>query len=258
MVTASRKMRPVSRLPPNRTPNLPHESAAHGQVRDNVRAMEMNLSIHELRVLGSLIEKSVTTPDYYPLTLSALVSACNQKSSREPVLNLSETEVMVAVESLTAKNLASEKTPHGSRVTKYAHRLSNTLGLTYEFSRNELGTLCVLMLRGAQTVGEIRSRTARLCEFDSLQHVEETLNILAEREDGPFVRRLEKQVGRKEWRYTHLLGDRDSVPSVVPTTPRIDSGHEISLVDRLASLEAKVAGLQEQVDSLRIRDDETR
>ena len=158
--------------------------------------MEISLSATEARVLGVLIEKERTTPDYYPMSLSAVTTASNQKSNRDPVMNLSETESLEALEGLTAKRLVWEKTPSGSRVTKYAHRLSNTLGLTYDFSPDEVGVLCVLMLRGPQTVGEVRARTTRLCEFSSLAEAEAVLERLAGREDGPYVVKLPRQPGR--------------------------------------------------------------
>ena len=148
--------------------------------------MDISLSVTEARVLGVLIEKERTTPDYYPLSLSAVTTASNQKSNREPMMSLSETQTLEALDGLIAKRLAWEKTPSGSRVTKYAHRLANTLGLTYDFSRDELGVLCVLMLRGAQTVGEIRARIGRLCEFASIAEAEGVLERLARAKTAPM------------------------------------------------------------------------
>ena len=156
-------------------------------------------------MLGALIEKETTAPDYYPLSLRALTSACNQKSNRDPLMSLNETQALEALDGLIKSRLVREKRRPGSRVTKYSHRLSNTLGLTYDFSPNELGVLCVLMLRGAQTVDEIHARTARVGDFNSLTEVDHTLRGLMESKFGRFVMKLPLQPGCKESRYTHLL-----------------------------------------------------
>ena len=127
--------------------------------------MEINLTPVEARVLAVLIEKAETTPDNYPLSLNAVMMACNQKSNRDPVLTLTQTETIEALDGLVAKRLARDRTQSGSRVTKYGHRLANSLGLTFDFSREELAVLCVLMLRGPQSAGELRSRSLRLGDF---------------------------------------------------------------------------------------------
>src|SRR5256714_12762678 len=160
----------------------------------------------EVRVVGSLAEKQVTTPDYYPLTLNALVHACNQISNREPVVNYDERTVADAVESLRAKNLVYIFYGAESRVPKYKHMMREVFAL----SPQELAAVCVLMLRGPQTVGEIRGRTGRLYEFADLSEVEATLEGLARR-DEPLVAKLPRQAGRKEARYAQLLSGRPEV-----------------------------------------------
>jgi len=213
--------------------------------------MDISLSVTEARVLGVLIEKERTTPDYYPLSLSSITTAANQKSNREPVTSLGETEVLEGLDGLIARRLVWEKTPSGSRVTKYAHRLSNTLGLTYDFTSDELGVLCVLMLRGPQTVGEIRARAGRLCDFASIGEAEAVLQRLAEREDGPYVVKLPRQPGRKDSRYMHLLcGDVEIEAEPAAGLPRAEvSGTQ----ERLTVLEQTVAVLRTELDELKAR-----
>jgi uncharacterized protein YceH (UPF0502 family) len=213
--------------------------------------MDISLSATEARVLGVLIEKERTTPDYYPLSLSAATTASNQKSNREPVMDLSETQTLEALDGLTAKRLAWEKTPSGSRVTKYAHRLSNTLGLTYDFSKDELGVLCVLMLRGPQTVGEIRARSGRLCEFGSITEAERVLERLGQREDGPYVVKLPRQAGRKDSRYMHLLCGEVEVDA--HTAARPTEVEPAGIGERLTALEQAVAALRAELDGLKTK-----
>lgn len=212
--------------------------------------MDIHLTAVEARVLGSLIEKGLTTPDQYPLSLNAVANACNQKSNREPTMNLEESQIMEALDSLLRKHLIREKNTAGSRVAKYAHRLSDSLRLTFDFSANELGTLCVLMLRGPQTVGEVRSRTARLCAFASLDEVEETFKHLVERDDGPYVIQLPLQPGRKEPRYAHLLCGEVQV--VEQTTPVSTTKAQTSS-DRIAELEREINVLRIELDELKRR-----
>src|SRR5579871_6714674 len=150
--------------------------------------MNIELTPLEARVIGCLIEKEVTTPDQYPLSLNALTNACNQKTNREPVLDLPESTVQQAVDSLMKKYLVSDRSAgYGGRVTKYKHRFCNTEFGSLKFSKQELGVLDVLLLRGPQTPGELRSRTNRLCEFKDSEEVEATLESLMSREDGPFI-----------------------------------------------------------------------
>ena len=211
----------------------------------------------EARVVGSLAEKQVTTPDYYPLTLNALVHACNQISNREPVVNYDERTVADAVESLRAKNIVYIFYGAESRVPKYKHMMREMFAL----SPQELAALCVLMMRGPQTVGEIRGRTGRLYEFASLSEVEATLEGLARR-DEPLVSKLPRQAGRKEARYAHLLSGLPEVEetgeehathaSTRANTPRATEG------ERVARLEAEVESLRREVGELRQQFEEFR
>ncbi|MCP5466466.1 MAG: YceH family protein [Sinobacteraceae bacterium] len=163
--------------------------------------MNLRFTPLEARVLGCLIEKEITTPDQYPLSLHALLAACNQKSNREPVLSLAERELQAGVEALQRRHLVVEKSGFGSRVPKYQHRLCNTEFGTLHFDPQELAILCELLLRGPQTPGELRSRAARMASFADAAAVEQVLERLASRADGPFVRRLAREPGRREARY---------------------------------------------------------
>lgn len=160
----------------------------------------------QIRILGCLIEKQLTTPDYYPLTLNSLQAACNQKSNREPVMNLSEIEVKQSLQGLMDQFLVREKQLPGSRTAKYEHKLSGTLTKEYDFSTQQLAVLSILFVRGPQTVGEIKGRTQRMAEFYDLDQVENCLKDLAEHQRGPFVKELPRQPGRRENRYCHLFG----------------------------------------------------
>ena len=162
--------------------------------------MMNELSETEARVVGCLVEKQLTTPEYYPLTLNALVAACNQKTNREPIVNYDEQTVERALESLREKNLVYIFYGSSSRVPKYKHMLPSV----YELDEREVAVVSVLMLRGAQTIGELNQRTSRLYEFSGLNEISETLDGLAKR-DEPLVVRLERQIGQKEARYAHLL-----------------------------------------------------
>ena len=162
---------------------------------------EAKLTEIEARVVGALIEKQLTTPEYYPLTLNALIAACNQKTNREPVTNFTETEVQKALDDLREKNVVYVFYGSTSRVPKYKHILPQAL----EIDERETAVMCVLMLRGAQTLGELRERTSRLYEFSGLGEVQETLDALVRRDGEPLVVKLERQAGQKEARFAHLL-----------------------------------------------------
>ena len=211
--------------------------------------MEIILTSIEARVLGSLIEKEMSTPDYYPLTLNALVNACNQKSNRDPVMNLDEKAVLNALDGLMQKHLAWQRNPAEGRVLKYAHGMYDL----FKISSAELGTLCVLLLRGPQTPGEIRSRTARLYEFEDLPEVEATLQQLAEREDGPFVVKLPRQPGSRENRYAHLFCGEVKIDQEDAESPfrMAGSGEVEAENERIAELERKVASLRTELDELK-------
>jgi uncharacterized protein YceH (UPF0502 family) len=196
----------------------------------------------EARVLGALIEKDITTPDYYPLSLNALVNACNQKNNRGPVMSLSEATVRDALASLQEKRLAVPASGADSRVTKYEHREQEV----FNFTRGETAIFCVLLLRGPQTPGELRGRSERLHRFETLDDVESTLQRLMQREP-PLVRMLARQPGTKEARYRHLLSgasEEDEAKYAAPIT--VESGSD----DRVAHLEQEVAGLQKAVADL--------
>jgi uncharacterized protein YceH (UPF0502 family) len=197
----------------------------------------------EVRVIGSLIEKESTTPDNYPLSINALTNACNQTSNRDPVVDYDEDTVTRAVEALRKQNLVRAVQQSGSRVMKYRHMMADTMTL----DPRQAAALCVLMLRGPQTVGEIKTRTERLASFDSLEHVEATLNELIERPAGSLVVRLPRRPGQKEARFAHLLaGDVTVDTTEVETSVRAPAS-----VDRVGALEQTVAELRNEVAELR-------
>ncbi|MEJ2565150.1 MAG: YceH family protein [Gammaproteobacteria bacterium] len=213
--------------------------------------MNIQLTVNEARVIGALIEKERTTPDQYPLSLHALTAACNQKSSREPVMNLDEGQVKETLDNLIKKRLVSEKTGFGSRVAKYQHRFCNTDFGDLKLSEQELGIICVLLLRGPQTPGELRIRTERLCGFNDVHETEAVLNNLIDREDGPFVVRLPREAGKREPRYAHLFsGDVEVVQAVAS-----DDSEEISRADhgRMEELEKTVEALREEIEAIKQR-----
>jgi len=167
--------------------------------------LNFTLTPIEVRILGCLIEKEATTPDVYPLTLNNLLTGCNQKSNREPVMELDTDDLMTALDNLIDKTLASTWKSGRNRMAKYQHKLRQRVSNEFEFSLPELAVLGVLFLRGPQTVGEIRSRCARIHEFESLEAVAGVLATLEENPDGPYVKMLARQEGRKEPRYAHLF-----------------------------------------------------
>jgi uncharacterized protein YceH (UPF0502 family) len=200
------------------------------------------LSDVEVRVLGALIEKDITTPDYYPLSLNALVNACNQKNNRDPVMTLDEDSVRAALDSLQAQRLAGPASGADSRVTKYEHRLQEV----FNFDRRETAILCVLLLRGAQTPGELRGRAERMYRFEELEDVLATLDRLSQRQP-PLVAVLPRQPGTKESRYMHLLsGNAHSAEVATARTPSSSSATD----DRIASLENEVAALRRELSEM--------
>ena len=216
--------------------------------------MDSLLNDVEVRVVGSLVEKQVTTPDYYPLTLNALVNACNQISNRDPVVRYDERVVADAVDTLRSRNLVYIFYGAESRVPKYKHMMREVLGL----APPELAALCVLMLRGPQTVGEVRGRSGRLHEFADLREVEATLEGLTQRDD-PLVVKLPRQAGRKEARYAHLLAGVPELEEARPE-PRVEPAvREVRAEnERLARLEGEVESLRAEVTELRRQLDEFR
>jgi hypothetical protein len=199
----------------------------------------------EVRVLGSLMEKEITTPDYYPLSLNAIINACNQKSNRDPVMALDESVVTQALDSLNEKNLAGQVTSADSRVPKYAHRLQEV----FNFDRREMAVLCVLLLRGPQTPGELRGRAERMYKFDDLEVVESALRHLMER-DPPLVKKLARQPGTKESRYAHLLaGDVEGWVAPAEPPPVVATGGQDE--QRITRLETEVQSLRTEIAVLR-------
>jgi uncharacterized protein YceH (UPF0502 family) len=217
--------------------------------------MHIELTPPEARVIGCLLEKEITTPAQYPLSLSALTTACNQKSSREPVMQLSDTEVQQIVDGLIKKHLVSDRGGFGSRVTKYKHRFANVGFGSLEFSTQEIGLLCLLLLRGPQTPGELRSRSNRLCHFDDVSETEAVLQGLAERSDGPFVIRLAREPGRREARYAHLFfSDADAELAAATGTAATPASHPTEEDDqRIAQLEELVLELQDELEAVKAR-----
>ncbi|TRZ98916.1 MAG: DUF480 domain-containing protein [Rhodocyclaceae bacterium] len=225
--------------------------------------MNIELTLQETRIIGCLIEKEITTPEQHPLSLNALTNACNQRSNRDPVLDLDEVLVQQIVDGLIKKFHVNEHGGFGSRVPKFQHRFCNTNYGTLKFSPQELAVVCELFLRGPQTPGELRSRANRMCRFEDVTEVEAVLNLLARREDGPYVVRLAREPGKRESRYAHLFSGEpvDETSSAdIHTSARGFAGPSedgpaangrLSLLEqRVAELEAKVAALRKLVEDL--------
>lgn len=215
--------------------------------------MNILLNAVEARVLGSLIEKDITTPDYYPLSLNALVNACNQKNNREPVMNLDEAAVRQALTTLQEKRLAGPTSSADSRVTKYEHRSQEV----FNFTRAETAVFCVLLLRGPQTPGELRGRGERMHRFEHLDEVQATLQRLMQREP-PLVTMLARQPGTKESRYAHLLcgdvADAVSAPTLssAPDAGGLPAGDRIAFLEEaLSQIRQEIADLQQQFAAFR-------
>jgi uncharacterized protein YceH (UPF0502 family) len=203
------------------------------------------LTANECRVLGSLIEKQITTPEYYPLTLNSLTLACNQKNNRNPVTALTEGEVESALDSLREKNLAYVFYGSTSRVPKYKHVADNL-----HLSGAELAAITVLMLSGAQTVGEIRTRGTRLYEFSGLEEVEEALHSLSTKDPDPMVIKLPRQPGQKEARFAHLLAGEVDVQQLMEEPASNRAARRTSDAEKVAALEEKVEALTTEVENL--------
>jgi uncharacterized protein YceH (UPF0502 family) len=214
--------------------------------------VDICLTPYEARVIGCLLEKELTTPEHYPLSLNALTNACNQKSSRDPVLALEEATVRDTIEILMKQRYVIEKSGFGSRVTKYQHRFCNTEFGELKLTEQELGIVCVLLLRGPQTPGELRTRTERLCKFQDIHQVESTLDQLMHRDDGPFVAKLPHVPGKREIRFAHLFGGETDMPEVAAPAPAVsaESGAD---ADRIVELERMVNQLRDEVATLKVR-----
>jgi uncharacterized protein YceH (UPF0502 family) len=215
--------------------------------------MPIELTVNEARVIGCLIEKQIATPDQYPLSLNALTNACNQKSNRDPVLDLDEREVQSVVDWLMRRQLVLERSGFGSRVPKYQHLFCNTQYGSLKFSPQETAIVCELLLRGPQTPGELRTHAARLAPLHDVTEVETALEDLATRPDGPFVARLAREPGRRESRYMHLFSG-EAPPDAgdsVESPQRSAAVGTPGLGERVAALEAAVAALREEMESLK-------
>ena len=236
--------------------------------------MKIELSPMEARVIGCLIEKQITTPDQYPLSLNALVNACNQKSNRDPVMDVSESVVQSTLDGLSKKHFVMERSGFGSRVPKYQHRFCNTEFGTLKFTPQELAIVCELLLRGPQTPGELRSRASRMAPFGDVGEVEAALETLRTRDDGPFVARLAREPGRRESRYAHLFSGAipeapeepmavAPTPTAVTASPSAAAAAPTSTLTglrapstdaaRIDRLEAEVKQLRAELDDLKRR-----
>jgi uncharacterized protein len=215
--------------------------------------MNIELSPIEARVIGCLIEKQITTPDQYPLSLNALVNACNQKSNRDPIISADEAVIQSTLDNLIRRHFAIEKSGFGSRVPKYQHRFCNTEFGPLKFTPEELAIVCELLVRGPQTPGELRTRAARMVSFSEVGQVETALESLSSREDGPFVVRLPREPGRRDSRYAHLFSGAVTIPAVTEesiTGPAMDSA---SASSRLERLEEEVRQLKEELKDIKAR-----
>lgn len=212
--------------------------------------MHIQLNDTEARVIGSLIEKSIVTPDQYPMTLNALTNACNQKSSRNPVISLTQGEVQHAIRELTDKHLIRTDENFRGRVEKYAQRFCNTRYSNLQFSDGELAIVCLLLLRGPQTPGELRSRSGRLHSFEDNAEVVQALNGLMEREGDPLVVKLPRTPGRKDSEYMHLFSGPVDVEAHVS---QASESRPARSHDRVGKLEERVGQLEAEVTALKER-----
>ncbi len=209
--------------------------------------MKYELTAAEARVIGCLLEKQVTTPEQYPLSVNGVVTACNQKTNREPVMNMAEREVQEQLDNLVKRHFLRTVSGFGSRVTKYEQRFCNSEFGNLKLSPAEVALVTTLLLRGAQTPGELRSRASRMYEFSDMAEVETTLEHLATREDGPYVVRLAREPGKRESRYMHLFCGEVQEPVALADEPQAATG---DLQARVEVLESEVAALKQRLESL--------
>ncbi|MBW9400897.1 YceH family protein [Leclercia sp. EC_58] len=210
--------------------------------------MKYQLSATEARVIGCLLEKQVTTPEQYPLSVNAVTLACNQKTNREPVMNLAEHEVQDLLDALVKRHYLRTVSGFGNRVTKYEQRFCNSEFGALKLNSAEVALIATLLLRGAQTPGELRTRAARMHEFADMQEVEQTLEGLAAREDGPFVLRLAREPGKRESRYMHLFSGE--VETIAAAVEAVAPATDETLLARVEALENEVEELKQRLDSL--------
>ena len=215
--------------------------------------MNIELSPLEARVIGCLIEKQITTPDQYPLSLNALVSACNQKSNRNPVMVLEEVTVQDILDQLARKHFVVEKSGFGSRVQKYQHRFFNTEFGALKFTAQELAIICELLVRGPQTPGELRTRASRMAPVSEVGQVEAALEGLRTREDGPFVVHLQREPGRRDSCYAHLFSGAVALAALDGPQMVEPSIATVQTPGRLDRLEEQVQRLREELDELKRR-----
>ena len=212
--------------------------------------MNIELTALEARVIGCLIEKAITTPDQYPLSLNALTNACNQKSNRDPIMDLDERTVQQTLDSLTRKHLILEKSGFGSRVPKYQHRFCNTGFGAPNFTALETAIVCELLVRGAQTPGELRTRCSRMAQVSDVSEVDLALMNLATREDGPYVAQLPREPGRRDARYAHLFSGDIDISELPPPTHSAEP-RPAPQSERIQRLEELVAELREELNELK-------
>jgi uncharacterized protein len=215
--------------------------------------MNIELSPIEARVIGCLIEKQITTPDQYPLSLNALVNACNQKSNREPVMSADEAAIQTTLDQLIRRHLVIEKSGFGSRVPKYQHRFCNTEFGSLKFTPQELAIVCELLVRGPQTPGELRTRAARMASFSEVGQVETALESLSSRADGPFVVRLAREPGRRDSRYAHLFSGAVAIPALAEESITGSAIASAPAPSRLERLEEEVRQLKEELQDIKTR-----
>jgi uncharacterized protein len=215
--------------------------------------MNIELSPIEARVIGCLIEKQITTPDQYPLSLNALVNACNQKSNRDPVMAADEATIQTTLDQLIKKHLVIEKSGFGSRVPKYQHRFCNTEFGPLKFTPQELAIICELLVRGPQTPGELRTRAARMASFSEVGEVETALESLSNRADGPFVVGLPREPGRRDSRYAHLFSGAVTTTALTEGLIAGSSATSAPTQPRLERLEDEVRQLKEELKDIKSR-----
>jgi len=213
--------------------------------------VKIELDFNETRVLGVMLEKESTTPDQYPLSLNALMMGCNQKSNREPVVAFDETQVQETVDSLVKKHFVIECTGSGSRVPKYQHRFANTEFSSLQLSVQALALLCVLFLRGAQTPGELRTRTARLASFADVQAVELALQELVTHSSQAFIVKLPREPGRRDSRFVHLLSGEPDVAIVPKSVASIEDVNSIHSAEEITLLRQEVTALRQELEKIK-------